>query len=130
MRAIVVAALALSCAGCATITEGTSQPIVIDANAPQAVCTVSRNGVLIGTSTPGNRTVTVEKSKSDLSISCSAPGYADKTETLSSELSAMTVASFAFIDLGIVDAATGAWKKYPSKLTMLMQPTTPTARRR
>jgi hypothetical protein len=58
----------------------------------------------------------------DINFQCSAPGYQPKDELLTSALSPATVASFFLLDLGIVDAATGAWKKYPERLTVVLQP--------
>ncbi|MBN8955255.1 MAG: hypothetical protein J0H17_01435 [Rhizobiales bacterium] len=118
-------ALALLCAGCATIVEGTTQPIRVEANAPNFRCQVSRNGEMLGESTSQQPMVTVSKSKDDLMISCAAPGYQERAETLSSNLSSATVASFFLLDFGIVDAATGAWKKYPDRITLLLQPSMP-----
>jgi hypothetical protein len=65
--------------------------------------------------------VSISKSQHDLLFSCSAPGYQGKTETLSSNMAAATVVSFFMLDLGIVDAASGAWKKYPEKITIVLQ---------
>src|SRR5262249_5566120 len=81
---------------------------------------VTRQGEQLGVSTPEKRAVPVSKSQHDLFFSCSAPGYLAKTETLSSNLAAATVVSFFMLDLGIVDAATGAWKKYPDRITVVL----------
>jgi hypothetical protein len=51
----------------------------------------------------------------------SAPGYQPKEDLLTSSTSAATVASFFLLDLGIVDATTGAWKKYPERITVVLQ---------
>jgi hypothetical protein len=107
--------------GCASIVEGVSQSIMVDVVPPTGVCDVSRQGQKLGVSTPERRAVTVDKSQYDLEFSCTAPGYAPKTELLSSNLSAATVGSFFLLDLGVVDAATGAWKKYPSRVVIVMQ---------
>lgn len=116
----VIVALALG--GCATIIEGTSQTIVVDVSPPNGVCDVSRQGEFLGRSTPESRAVTVGKSQHDLVFSCSAPGYISKTETLTSAMAAATVVSFFTLDLGIVDAASGAWQKYPTKVAVVLQP--------
>ncbi|RDV01026.1 hypothetical protein [Undibacter mobilis] len=107
--------------GCASIVEGTTQTITVDVVPPTGTCIVMREGEQLGISTPEKRAVTVSKSKNNLSFDCSAPGYQSKTQILSSDLAAATVASFFLLDLGIVDAATGAWKKYPSNVTVVLQ---------
>lgn len=118
----VVFALAAICGGCATIVEGTTQTITVDVYPPTGTCIVSRQGEQLGISTPEKRAVPVPKSQHDLQFSCSAPGHQGKTETLSSNVAAATVVSFFMLDFGIVDAATGAWKKYPERITVVLQP--------
>ncbi len=112
----------LAVAGCATIIEGTTQTITVEVVPPSGTCVVSRKGEQLGVSTPDKRGVTLSKSMNDLEFACSAVGYQPRTDTLSSSLSAATVASFFLLDLGIVDAATGAWKKYPERITVILQP--------
>lgn len=121
MRILGIAAICAALGGCATITEGTTQDIRVEVVPDTGTCLLLRQGEQIGASTPGNRIVNVHKSKDDIQFKCSAAGYLDKDDVLSSNLSAATVASFFLLDLGIVDAATGAWKKYPERITVVMQ---------
>jgi hypothetical protein len=46
----------------------------------------------------------------------------EQMEVLSSSPSPYTVASFLLVDFGIVDATTGAWMKYPERLTIVLEP--------
>jgi len=118
-----IAALsAILLSGCATIVEGTTQTIVVDVVPSSGICIVSRQGEQLGVSTPEKRAVTLSKSQHDLTFSCSAPGYQAASDTLSSNTAAATVVSFFLLDFGIVDAATGAWKKYPEKITIALKP--------
>lgn len=119
-RGILAVALSLAFAGCATIMEGTSQTLIVDVVPAHGRCEVLRDGVVLGQSSPGSRAVSVSKSKSDLLFNCSAEGYPSKSQTLSSALAAATVASFFLLDFGLVDAATGAWMKYPERVTIVM----------
>lgn len=121
LRLVSAIGLASALAGCASIVEGTTQTITVDVIPPTGTCIVTRGGEQLGISTPEKRAVTVSKSQHNLSFECTASGYLPKNETLSSDLSAATVASFFLLDFGIVDAATGAWKKYPPKITVVMQ---------
>jgi len=127
MRFLYAAVLAACCAGCATIVEGTTQTITVDVSPATGSCIVSRQGEQLGISTPEKRAVTISKSQHDLQFSCSAPGYQSKTDILTSNMAAATVASFFLLDLGIVDAATGAWKKYPERISVILQPEAPPA---
>ena len=119
-KTVVIAALALG--GCATITEGTTQNIRVEVVPDSGTCVLIRKNETIGASTPGQRMVTVSKESADIEFKCSAPGYQDQDEMLSSALSSATVVSFFLLDLGIVDAVSGAWKKYPERLTVVLQP--------
>lgn len=122
MRTLAATAICLVLGGCATIVEGTTQNIRVEVVPDTGSCTLIRKGETLGASLPGQRIVNVSKSMNDIEFKCSAPGYQDKDEMLTSSLSTATVASFFLLDLGIVDAATGAWKKYPERITVVLQP--------
>jgi hypothetical protein len=124
--AVVLSAVVL--ADCATIVEGTTQNIRVEVVPDTGTCALSRNGEPLGVSSPDARMVKVSKSKDDLTFECAAPGHQSKTETLTSTLSPYTVASFFLLDLGLVDAATGAWQKYPERITVVLQPGPPIGR--
>jgi hypothetical protein len=119
MRLLIFAAIGLL-AGCATVIEGTTQTIEVEVVPPTGSCDVTRQGELVGRSTPGQRAVPVSKSYYDLVFSCSAPGYQSKTEPLASALSPYTVGSALLVDFGIVDSISGAWMKYPTKVTVVL----------
>ena len=115
-----IAGVAEALGGCATLVEGVTQSVVVDVVPAHGICEISRQGQVVGISTPQRRAVEISKSQHDLTFSCTAAGYTPKVETLSSSLAATTVASFLLLDFGIVDAATGAWMKYPTRLTVVM----------
>lgn len=106
--------------GCATIIEGTSQMITFETSPPEAVCSITREGVELATSTPENRVIKFDKSWKDMVISCSAPGHETKQVAIVGSLSNMTVMSFFLVDFGIVDAISGAARKYPEKITVIL----------
>lgn len=119
---IVVGALALALGGCATIVEGTSQSVAINTTPPGASCTVSREGAQISAvlSTPGS--VKIDKSRADISVTCSKDGFQTQTVSYSSSFNGMT---FGNIILGgavgaVVDASTGANYNYPKEVTMAL----------
>ncbi len=121
MHKLIVVVVSLTLGACATIIEGVDQTIQVEVVPAHGTCEVRRDGSKVGFSTPERRQVTLSKSKNNLEFTCSAPGYQTRTEILSSELSAATVGSFFLLDLGVVDAATGAWQKYPSRVTIVLQ---------
>lgn len=108
---------------CATIVNGSSQTVTVSTTPPGATCTVDRVGARIGAvaQTPGS--VRLDKSKNDLSVTCSKPGF--QTATVSKAPS-FGGATFANILLGVVggpvavmvDAASGANYEYPGDIRL------------
>jgi hypothetical protein len=131
MRGIFVVSAALALGGCATIVEGTSQTVAISTQPPGAACSVSRDGMQISAviSTPGS--IKIDKSRKDLSITCTKDGYQTTTMNYSSSFNGMT---FGNVILGgavgaVVDASTGANYNYPKEVMVAMAqaPTAPVA---
>lgn len=114
---------------CATIMEGTTQSVQITTTPPGAHCSIAREGAPLGeiASTPGS--VQVSKSKNDLAVTCSLPGYQTATIAQSPSFSGTT---FGNIVVGggigaIADAASGANYYYPSQVVMTLAATGPVA---
>ncbi len=115
--------------GCATIMEGTGQSIAISTNPAGATCTVDREGTRLGqvANTPGS--IHIDKSKNDLSITCTKPGYATATIAQTPKFVGTT---FGNIILGggigaVVDASTGANYEYPAEIMVNLAAVTPVA---
>ncbi len=87
------------------------------------MCTLTTGGV--GTKyvqTPGS--ITLEKSKDNIAVSCTKECYFDGGGIIASNLQAITAGNILFggvIGLG-VDAASGAMNEYSSDIQVLMQP--------
>ena len=114
-----LAALGTMLSGCATIVNGTTQSISVQSEPVQgAQCTLN-NGV--GTwyvVTPGS--VTVHKSKTDITALCKKDGYADATQNIPARFNGATLGNViagGIVGIG-VDAASGANYNYPA-LTMV-----------
>jgi uncharacterized protein YceK len=128
MRNLPIAfALVIALSGCASIIKGTSQSIAI-ATPPTtgASCVLS--------SKEGNWTIvspgvaTVEKSKEDIQVHCTKPGWQDGVATIPSNFQGWAVGNIVaggLIGLG-VDAATGAINEYPGSFQVPMFPEAPT----
>jgi hypothetical protein len=108
--------------GCATIAEAAADNLTLEVVPATGTCVLRRQGETLGVSTPDNRIVKVSKSTNDLIFDCRAPGYKNKTESMSLMLSRMNVSRFRLVALGIIDAATGEWKKYPERVKIVLQP--------
>lgn len=129
-RAVALAAI-LSCAGCVSVFEGISQKIAVNTTPARASCVFERERKPIGMvpTTPG--TLTVRKSKYDITVRCNKPGYMESTYINHSGTSATIAANIA-ADLiltagisSIVDSADGADNKYDSVVNIMMVPTPP-----
>jgi hypothetical protein len=130
---IVSGCVALS--GCVSVFEGTSQDIAINTVPTGATCVLERPALPIGGSvqTPGS--VTVRKSKFDITIRCNKPGYQESAYINHSGVSA-AIAANVVVDIlltagisSIVDSSTGADNKYDSVVNIMLVPQTdqPTA---
>ena len=105
---------------CATIVNGSSQTVTVSTTPPAATCTVDRVGARIGAvaQTPGS--VRLDKSKNDLSVTCSKPGFQTATVTKAPSFSGAT---FGNLIAGgvvgvVVDAASGANYEYPADIRL------------
>jgi uncharacterized protein YceK len=108
--------------GCATVLEGTDQSIAVNLQPKTAVCTATRQGETLGSVSARNTILHVSKSRHDIYLTCSAPGYLDQTAKVVSSASAGGVASIFLFDFGITDYATGALNKYPPSVAVSLAP--------
>ncbi len=117
-------------AGCATIVSGTTQAINLQAIdirtrevIPGAMCTLTdgKNNTYIFNSNPG--TVIITKGQGALVAHCERRGYIQKQVGIGQSFNAWTIANVILFWPGVfVDAMTGAMQKYPSHITVLMEP--------
>jgi hypothetical protein len=124
-RMALIIGACLGVAGCATVFEGTSQSVQITTTPPGARCFVDREGARLGEigSTPGS--MHLDKSKNDIVVTCSKPGYQTATVAQSPDFQGTT---FGNIVLGggigaIADAASGANYEYPKQVLLSLAPT-------
>jgi hypothetical protein len=124
---------ALCLTGCVSVFEGTSQEITVVTNPAGAHCAFRREGdgkdmgnVL---ATPG--TLSVRKSKYDLTIICDKEGYQQATYLNHSGVSSVVAANIA-VDLlltagisSIVDSANGADNHYDPVVNISLTPVLP-----
>ena len=111
-------------AACGTITQGTSQDIAVTSTPEGAHCDFTRKGQLIGAidRTPGS--VTVDKTKHDIMLTCALPGYQTASANLESGYGIGTFGNIIFgglIGWGI-DEASGAVNKYPTSAHVTFVP--------
>lgn len=117
---LILLPLATLC-GCASITDGTDQTLIIPVQPREARCSVTRDTVELGTITGTQQSIRVSKGAKDIIIECTAPGYLPKTGRLVSTTQAAGMMSVLFIDFGITDMITGAMWKYPTSMNIVME---------
>jgi len=113
---------------CATLVNGTSQTVTVSTTPPGASCTLDRMGTRVGavSTTPGS--IRLDKSKNDLSVTCTKEGFQTATVAHAPSFGAAT---FGNIIAGgvigvVVDAASGANYTYPDDIRIEMAATAPT----
>jgi len=112
--------IAMALSGCATITTGTSQTVLVETSPDGAVCRFSRNSKEVGIVNPTPGTLFIDKSSKPLSVICTREGYLPNFGDLKPNFAPMTLGN---ILLGgvigiVVDAATGAGSKYDATITI------------
>ena len=129
LRPLAMGAALIGLGSCSSIVQGTDQSIIVNTNPPEATCALTREGQDIGAvlSTPGS--VTVSKTKHDITITCEREGYQTATYIADSGWEsgsgAAGIALDVFLTLGVssaIDSATGADNKYPSPMNLTMVP--------
>lgn len=123
-RLLVTLAVVPALAGCASIVEGTDQQVTVNTSPEGAKCELTREGDVLGIANPTPQTLTLSKSKNDVTIVCEKAGYNDATAILDSEFESMTLGNLLIggvIGVG-VDAATGALNEYDSQITVPLTP--------
>jgi hypothetical protein len=121
MRRSMLCAAAMLMTGCASITDGTSQTLIIPVTPKEARCSVVRSDVELGTITGTSPTITVSKGARDIIVNCSAPGYLNKSSRLVSSTQTEGMMSVLFLDFGITDMVTGAMWKYPASSSIVLE---------
>lgn len=121
---LAVVALSLLSGACSSIIEGTTQEIAINTNPSGASCQLKRDGGVIGTVDNTPSSITVKKTKDDITIACSKAGYQEATFL---NHSGAAGATFGNIILGggigwAIDSASGADNKYDSPVNITLVP--------
>ncbi len=121
MRALISGCL-LGLGACASIVEGTSQTININTNPTAASCTFQRDGRVLGVVSPTPGSIRVDKNSNDIRVDCKKPGYQDVNYYVKSEFAGATLGNLLLGGVVgvVVDAGTGANRKYESNVTLAM----------
>ena len=112
-----VAALGAALSGCATIVDGSTQSMSVSTTPVQgAACTLTNTEGTWYLTSPGS--VTVHKTKNDLTVSCTKDGFQNGSQVAVSKFGGATFGNIvAGGGIGaIVDAASGANYYYDSPM--------------
>jgi hypothetical protein len=118
---VVLLGSVVALAGCASITQGTSQVLSFKMEPKEATCVLTRVGDgELGSVSGTTNTIQVSKDRDDIIIQCKAPGYNNKTTRLVSSASTAGVTG-VLLDFGITDMITGAMYAYPTDVSIVME---------
>jgi hypothetical protein len=126
-KAISVLVLAFNAAGCASVVSGTSQTLTLDTVPAGADCTLTRKGLSIGRVNPTPGAVLVQRTRDDITVSCTRDGYQTGTFVNKSGLEGATLGNIILGGLiGVaIDAASGANNKYDTTMRITLVPSAP-----
>jgi hypothetical protein len=104
--------------GCATITTGTSQSILVDSNPEGAICRFSRSDREVGVVNPTPGMLLINKSGEPLTLICIKDGFYPNSGVLKANMEPMGWGNILVGGLvGIaVDSASGANSKYDASI--------------
>jgi hypothetical protein len=122
-RAAFILAWAFGLPGCATITTDDHQSIVITSDPPGATCQVREGGGFVGVVNVTPATILVGKSRHDIAVDCTRPGYYPGAAVLQPHFQDMTLGNVLYGgSLGLlVDTSSGAINEYPRWVIVLMK---------
>ena len=112
LKKIIIAVLAASTFGCATLTEDAMTAIALSfSDGSSGECTLDNKRGTWSTEIPDF--VYVRKSDDVLKYQCETDDGRTVRGSIASEMGAKIVASAIFLDFGIVDSITDKHRKYP-----------------
>jgi hypothetical protein len=118
-----IAAIGIAVSGCASVVKGSHQSVAITTPPTEgATCKLTNGRGSWEVTSPG--AVTVDRSKTDMQVLCTKPGWNDASATIPSNFEGWTVGNILIggvIGIGI-DAATGAMNNYPNAFQVPMTP--------
>jgi hypothetical protein len=111
--------------GCATLVSDDQQSIVVTSDPVGATCQVRQGGAFVATvpTTPG--TILVGKSRHDIAIDCTRPGYFPGAAVLEPHFQDWTYGNILYggsVGL-LVDTSSGAINEYPHWVSVQMKRT-------
>ncbi len=125
-RALLIGALTMFAplGACATIIEGSDQPLGLVTTPAGAACDLAREGKVIAQIAPTPGQVVVTKSKHDIHITCRMDGYHPQEVIAKSSFTGTTFGNILAGGLiGVaVDAASGANNEYPESINVTLTP--------
>jgi len=110
--------------GCATLVKGSSQSVIVNTDPQGATCTLTRKDKQIAIVNPTPGSVTVDKSKDAVTVSCKKDDYQESVGTMSSKFEPMTFGNILFGGVigVVVDASSGAMNEYEPTVTFTLIP--------
>jgi hypothetical protein len=117
MKTLLIALVAVTTVGCATLTEDAMTPVAISfSDGSDGNCELKNKRGLWSTQIP--TTVSVRKSDDALQYRCKTKDGREASGMIPSEMGGKIIASAVFIDFGITDAITDKHRRYASSFVI------------
>lgn len=117
MKKLLVAVLAASTVGCATLTEDAMTPIAVSfSDGTNGKCNLQNKRGAWSTQVP--TTISVRKSDDVLKYECETEDGRKAFGAIPSEMGGKIIASAVFMDFGITDAITDKHRRYPASFVI------------
>ena len=107
----------IACAGCNTVTRGTTQKVTVLSEPSGADCAVEQGSRAVGTVSPTPGVLEVDRSMDNLRVTCSKMGYQSASVTKTAMRTQMLGGASALIDM-----ASGANNSYPPNIRVILLP--------
>ncbi len=124
IKKVAFLAIAVNVSGCASIISGRTQEVHVNTNPAGADCALLREGKVIGRVNPTPGSITIERTKDDITLKCNKEGYMETGYENNSGIAPATWGNLALgglIGWG-VDSAAGADNKYDSPVNLTLLP--------
>lgn len=121
-RIFVFISLFCLCCGCASIISDNDSTTYIETTPEEARCVLHGQDFKRVMTTPNS--INLPSEAAPITVACSAEGYLTETKKLDTSMDGWVLGNIIFGGIigGIVDVARGAGSKYPTMISLILQP--------
>jgi len=122
-RSAITVTCVFGLAACATLVTDDHQSMIVTSDPPGATCEVRQGATPLAVVSPTPGTILVGKSRHDIAVDCTRPGYYPGAAVVPPHFQDMTFGNLLYGGtLGLlVDTSSGAINEYPRWVSVLMK---------